>query len=310
MTNSTAMRVLILSNNNFSSLPLIQAPFLESLHLSNNRFVGKFPLLQQNWASLITIDIGENKISGEIPSWMGSSFPVLQVLRLHSNQFNGYIPPQLSMLNNLQLLDLSNNNLSGQIPHSLAHMPSMILKTESNESYIYLDRGYKENIIENIKLTWKGEVVVYQTVALLTGIDLSCNSLSGEIPEDLVKLQGLNFLNLSRNQLSGVIPQNIGNLTSLEVLDLSMNHLSGTIPQSISHLTSLDILNLSHNKLIGQIPPGSQLQTFDLSVFSDNDGCWVYFGVLFWKVSLRFAIFHYIDKVQDEMMKWCGRYPH
>ncbi|KAJ4769209.1 LRR receptor-like serine/threonine-protein kinase FLS2 [Rhynchospora pubera] len=176
------------------------------------------------------------------------------------------------MLNNLQLLDLSNNNLSGPIPHSLAHMSSMILKTASNESYIYLDRGYQEIIIETVKLTWKGEIVVYLTVALLTGIDLSCNFLSGEIPEDMMKLQGLNFLNLSRNQLSGVIPQNIGNLTSLEVLDLSMNHLSGTIPQSIAHLTSLDTLNLSHNKLTGHIPHGSQLQTFNPSVFSDNDG--------------------------------------
>ncbi|KAJ4769212.1 hypothetical protein LUZ62_053469 [Rhynchospora pubera] len=61
-------------------------------------------------------------------------------------------------------------------------------------------------------------------------------------------------------------------MTSLEVLDLSMNHLSGTIPSSISQLTYLNMLNLSHNKLTGQIPPGSQIQTFIPSAFSDNDG--------------------------------------
>ncbi|KAJ4769289.1 Receptor-like protein 12 [Rhynchospora pubera] len=176
------------------------------------------------------------------------------------------------MLNNLQLLDFSNNNLKGPIPHILSHMHSMTVKTITNKSYIDFDYNLAVDK-ESIDFMWKGVEATYQeTIALLTGIDLSCNAFSGKIPEDLMKLQGLISLNLSRNRLSGMIPNNIGNLTSLEVLDLSMNILSGTIPPSISHLTSLDTLSLSHNKLTGQIPSGPQLQTFNMSDFSDNVG--------------------------------------
>jgi Leucine rich repeat len=70
-----------------------------------------------SWISLVTLDLGENNFSGEIPVWIGSSFPVLKILRLHSNKFNGSISPWFTKLNKLQLLDLSNNNLTGPVPH-------------------------------------------------------------------------------------------------------------------------------------------------------------------------------------------------
>jgi Leucine-rich repeat (LRR) protein len=321
---------------------------LASIHLSNNKLVGGFPLMPMISHKLVTIDLGENNFSGEIPTWIGSSFPVLTILRLRLNKFNGSIPPSFSKLNKLQLLDLSNNNLTGPIPYIFSGMSSMAIKNSSNESHINLFRSYEEKI----DVVWKGVGVTFQrTIALLVEIDLSSNSLSGEMPEDLMKLQGLLSLNLSRNNLNSVIPFNIGNLTWLEILDLSMNDLSGSIPPSISRLTHLDSLNLSHNKLTGQIPIGSQIQTFDPSAFSDNDGLcgsplpnncstpnsstvplfiiegedhkleviwiicftllgfitgfWVYFIVIFWNVSLRFVIFHFTDKLQDKMMKWC-----
>ena len=48
----------------------------------------------------------------------------------------------------------------------------------------------------------------------MTGIDLSGNSLSGEIPSELTSLKGMQFLNISRNNnLSGSIPKDIGNLS-------------------------------------------------------------------------------------------------
>jgi Leucine-rich repeat (LRR) protein len=302
-----------------------------------------------SWISLVTLDLGENNFSGEIPLWIGSSFPVLKILRLHSNKFNGSISPWFTKLNKLQLLDLSNNNLTGPVPHIFSGMSSMAIKNRSNESYVELGIGWPYN--EKIDVVWKGEGVTFQsTIALLMEIDLSGNSISGEVPEDLMKLQGLFSLNLSRNHFSGVIPHNIGNLTWLEILDFSMNHLSGTIPPSISCLTHLDMLNLSHNKLTGQIPIGSQIQTFDPSAFSNNDGLcgsplsnncstlngsvvpllnnegedqklqviwitccailgfiigfWVYFSAILWNASLRFAIFHFTDELQDNMMKW------
>ncbi|KAJ3678507.1 hypothetical protein LUZ60_002310 [Juncus effusus] len=107
----------------------------------------------------------------------------------------------------------------------------------------------------------------------MVGIDLSCNSLYGEIPEELTSLSGLNLLNLSRNKLTGDIPYTIGKLTQLESLDLSLNQLFGPIPQSIASLDSLEVLNLSFNNLSGQIPSGRHLQTFnDPSIYEGNPG--------------------------------------
>jgi Leucine rich repeat/Leucine Rich Repeat len=240
-TSSAIHFILVLTLVYFS----FSDPNLISLHMNNNKLVGGFPMLSTNWTSLITLDLGQNYFFGEIPAWIGSIFPILIILRLKSNQFNGTIPKSLSELNNLQLLDLSNNNLSGPIPRIFSGLSSMADKNSSNVSYVDINWSYKEKI----DVAWKGGDTFQSTIALLIEIDLSGNSLSGEVPEDLMKLQGLVSLNLSSNHLSGMIPYNIGNLTWLEILDLSTNHFSGTIPTSISRLTKLDVLNLSHNKL-------------------------------------------------------------
>ncbi|CAN6180255.1 unnamed protein product [Urochloa humidicola] len=92
-------------------------------------------------------------------------------------------------------------------------------------------------------------------------IDLSCNRLTGQIPEQIGSLHGLVNLNLSSNFLSGNIPYKISYLQALESLDLSNNQLSGEIPRGFSNLTSLSYLNLSYNNLSGRIPSGHQLDT-------------------------------------------------
>jgi Leucine-rich repeat (LRR) protein len=108
----------------------------------------------------------------------------------------------------------------------------------------------------------------------MVNFDLSCNSLTGHIPEEISALTALKSLNLSWNDLSGTIPMKIGTLQSLESLDLSHNGLSGEIPKSISSLSALSHLNLSYNNLSGQIPSGNQLQVLDnqASIYIGNPG--------------------------------------
>jgi len=108
----------------------------------------------------------------------------------------------------------------------------------------------------------------------MVNLDLSCNSLTGHIPEEISALTALTSLNLSWNDLSGTIPMNIGALQSLESLDLSRNGLSGEIPKSVSSLSALSHLNLSYNNLSGQIPSGNQLQVLDnqASIYIGNPG--------------------------------------
>jgi hypothetical protein len=46
----------------------------------------------------------------------------------------------------------------------------------------------------------------------MSGLDLSCNKLTGKIPLELGELSLIHALNLSYNQLIGSIPQTLSNL--------------------------------------------------------------------------------------------------
>jgi len=109
-----------------------------------------------------------------------------------------------------------------------------------------------------------------KNIGSMTTIDLSCNNLTGEIPESITKLVALVGLNLSGNHLTGLIPSNIGHMKMLESLDLSRNYLYGKMPTSFSNLTFISYINLSFNNLEGKIPLSTQLQSFDPSSYAGN----------------------------------------
>ncbi|XP_064994133.1 receptor-like protein EIX2 [Musa acuminata AAA Group] len=268
--NSSSLFILDLSNNKFQgripdSLSNLQS--LQSLHLSNNNLVGQIPLSLKGCTNLVTLDLAYNNFNGNIPAWIGESLPHLKTLSLRSNALTGRIP-ELSHLTSLQILDLSNNNLSGAIPHTFSNFSS--LKRSSSSSDLYFN-NYSYD--DEMWLFIKGSELEYTTRQLSFDkvIDLSNNSLSGFIPEELGNLHGLRSLNLSRNYLTGEIPSNINGMQQLEILDLSRNNLSGAIPSTLAALNFLSYLNLSYNNLSGRIPTGSQLQTLtDPSIYAGN----------------------------------------
>ncbi|TYH21381.1 hypothetical protein ES288_A04G039600v1 [Gossypium darwinii] len=258
------LTALNLGDNSFSgSLPssLGSLISLEMISLPGNKFSGELPSSLQNCAKLKFLDLSDNELSGEIPMWIGQKLSSLVFLSLQGNQFRGRIPHQLCGLKYLQILDLSVNKISGTIPPCLNNFTSMAKKEN-----FYLWR------VCMALLTWKGTKQNYPQLGLLLAIDLSCNKLTGEIPEELNSLRELVALNLSRNFFTGKILQKIGHLRQLEVLDLSRNKFSGNIPTSLSELTFLSILDLSYNELSARIPTSTQLQSFDPSSFSHNRG--------------------------------------
>jgi len=128
---------------------------------------------------------------------------------------------------------------------------------------------------DNFTVVTKGKEQLYTgEIICMVNLDLSCNNLTGEIPEEICTLVALNNFNLSWNALSGEIPRKIGDLAQVESLDLSHNELSGEIPTSLSALTYLSHLNLSYNNLSGKIPSGNQLQVLDdqASIYVGNPG--------------------------------------
>ncbi|KAJ6757940.1 F12K21.25 [Salix koriyanagi] len=85
-------------------------------------------------------------------------------------------------------------------------------------------------------------------------LDLSFNSLSGNVSQQLDGLLALKILNLSFNKFSGPLPVNLGKSLLLEKLQLSMNQFQGAIPQDIANCQNLNLLDLSGNVLDGSIP--------------------------------------------------------
>ena len=111
-------------------------------------------------------------------------------------------------------------------------------------------------------------------LAALTTLDLSGNSLTGDIPgAALDDLTGLTSLNLGGNSLTGNIPTQLGSLTSLTSLDLGGNSLTGALPTELDSLTSLTTLDLSGNagltadvtRLAAMAEDLTSLTTLDLS---------------------------------------------
>ncbi|XP_059656556.1 receptor-like protein EIX2 [Cornus florida] len=271
---SQPLWVVDVANNNLSgkipsSMGLLYS--LRRLLLSNNSLEGEIPPSLGNCSGLNSIDLGDNRLSGNLPLWIGENATDFWKIRLRSNSFSGNIPLKWCNLPILHILDLAHNNLSSVIPNCLGNLTSLVDGNSSKwEMYtLATGRGY---YVEETTVVSKGSELQYgKTLLYVNSIDLSGNSLVGEIPEEITSLNALGTLNLSMNHLDGHIPNNIGNLRWLETLDVSNNNLLGPIPQSLSSLTFLAHLNLSHNNLTGRIPSGNQLQTLDdLSIYEGN----------------------------------------
>ncbi|KAL1146053.1 hypothetical protein V6Z11_A11G344100 [Gossypium hirsutum] len=232
------------------------------LNLRNNNMFGELPATFRNSTSLMMLDLSENHFNGSIPAWIGDKLSMLQVLSLRSNNFGGHIPRKICDLQYLQNLDLAHNNISGTIPKCLSNLGAMWHVFGTNFFYL------------SALLVLKGREDEYSTtLGLVTSMDLSTNSLTGEIPKEIGCLSELRSLNLSGNLLTGNIPNNIGNMKLIESLDLSMNQLNGETPPSFSNLNFLNHFNVSYNNLTGQIPTSTQLQSFENFCYMGNHLC-------------------------------------
>ncbi|XP_060217093.1 receptor-like protein EIX2 [Lycium barbarum] len=245
---SQQLQVIDLSGNNFTGgIPptICSPPSFFWLRLSRNNLFGELPKSLSNCKSLLALDIGENKISGTIPEWFGESLLSLQILRMTHNMIDGCIPPQLCQLSSLQILDLSHDHLTGFIPSCLGSFRGL----KSMKFYRWFPNYFYFSYVftPNMELVEKGTKRTYTfTLDQVNLIDLSCNNLHGEIP----------------NEITGRIPEDIERMQQLETLDLSSNNISGSIPLSMTSITLLCYLNLSYNNLGGPIPTTNQFGTF------------------------------------------------
>jgi len=84
-------------------------------------------------------------------------------------------------------------------------------------------------------------------------LDFGFNSLRGHLPEVLLNLQQLEYLNLEENNLDGPIPSWFGKFQYLEYLIIKGNMFSGSIPPNLGNLSSLILLSISSNQFTGVV---------------------------------------------------------
>ncbi|MBA0754111.1 hypothetical protein Gogos_020361, partial [Gossypium gossypioides] len=294
--NLNYLEFLDLSENNlFGSIPTcFNPPDIKHVHLQGNRLSGPLPIAFYNSSSLVTLDLGGNNLTGSIPKWIGT-LSSLSVLLLKANNLHGRIPVQLCKLYSLSMIDLSHNMFYGFIPSCLGNLTLKTKDQKTLTSYFIEASDVLEDKLPYDKETrWRGdglqeypdtymeEWVQFTTKSRsysyggliledMTGIDLSCNKLTGQIPPELGNLSQIHSLNLSYNNLTGVIPSSFSNLKQIESLDLSYNSLSGEIPNQLVELNSLEVFSVAHNNLSGSIPePKAQFGTFIESSYEGN----------------------------------------
>ncbi|TYH82216.1 hypothetical protein ES332_D02G044100v1 [Gossypium tomentosum] len=283
------LEFLDLSQNNLSgSIPsCFNPPYIEHVHLHGNRLRGPLSLAFYNSSSIVTLDLGGNNLTGSIPKWI-YTLSSLSVLLLKDNHFHGKVPIELCKLHSLSIIDLSQNMFSGPIPSCLGNL-SLPMQTKkilepgfyvpSIEEYettlnFGMDSYYPDSYLEEvIEFTTKSGLFLYEgnILSYMTGIDLSCNNLTGHIPSELGNLSEIYSLNLSHNKLTGVIPSSFAKLHQIESLDLSYNNLSGEIPNQLVELNSLEVFSVAYNNLSGSIPePKAQFGTFIENSYEGN----------------------------------------
>jgi len=193
-----------------------------------------------NLRDLTHVDLSQNNISGEVDVLFA---PALQYANFSYNNFTS--------INTFKKFKKSHQTLTVcDVSHNSINTSTSILMTNvpSNIEQLILSN----NLIHGALPTSSLEELVN-----LRRLDMSLNSLSGELPDFSSVYPSLQVLYLSDQDSEGLvgnIPESLANLSFLSTLNLGGNKLSGSIPPVLGNMGQLRVLNLSSNKLSQPIP--------------------------------------------------------
>lgn len=220
------------------------------LTLSDNGLKGRIVPELGSLSALEFLGLGENELTGEVPAELADATR-LTGLWINDNRLTGIIPSTFLTLSQLRVLDLGGND--GLCIPSTARFSewadslSQVSGPECSEADADVLRVLYEATggglgnwtnsggwLSDAALSeWHG--VEADSVGRVSGLDLSENGLSGQLPDSLVELSVLVSLDLSGNTLSGPLPDSLGKLSALTRLDVSGNGRYGGQIAPIAH---------------------------------------------------------------------------
>jgi len=208
--NGHVASINLVSNNLKGSVPseIFHLPKLQLLWLSSNQIQISFEEIgrAENLLDLRLESTGLRSIDGI------NGATLLTALSVASNNLSGPFPQDLLRLENLRYLAMNSNTLTGSIPEV--------------EELRYLRYLQLDNNLFNQKLP-----SFSKSVALIY-IRLAGNELTGDIPIDFlesVPASSLVRVDLSNNRLSGEVPEEISRLDRLS-LTLKQNQITSLPP--------------------------------------------------------------------------------
>ncbi|XP_023639072.1 probable LRR receptor-like serine/threonine-protein kinase At3g47570 [Capsella rubella] len=231
---------------------------LQEIDVGDNKLGGDLPPSIANLSTnLVYLSIQKNLITGNIPHDIGNLIS-LQSLGLHENRLTGPLPTSIGKLLQLEGLNLNSNRISGEIPTSLGNITRLDLLYLFNNSF----EGVVPSSLSkctNLRVLWLGSNKLngsiprgIMKIQRLVRLDMSNNYLIGSLPEDIGQLQNLVTLSLGGNKLSGKLPKTLGNCLTMENLYLERNLFDGDIP-NMKRLVGVKRVDLSNNHLSGSI---------------------------------------------------------
>ncbi|KAL8123092.1 receptor-like protein EIX2 [Apium graveolens] len=272
---------------------------ISTLYLRHN-FISSsiFGWLSNFSDSLVSLDLGNNQLRGEIPESFGR-MTLISSLELHGNQLQGAVPNSFRNLSSLQYIDFSSNRLTGdlhdllnvfaedtlrnlfiddnQITGSLPDLTQFSslqsLNVRSNKMNGYLPKHFQHNsVLYSLDLSYNsltGSLPNFTGLSSLSDLYLNDNNFFGSLP-DFTGCSSLYSLVLSGNQFTEWETPSIGQLANLRLLDVSTNSIRSTISEThLSNLSNLVEINASYNSLTFDISsewfPPFQLSTLSLA---------------------------------------------
>ncbi|KAI8834098.1 hypothetical protein BC829DRAFT_75937 [Chytridium lagenaria] len=113
------------------------------------------------------------------------------------------------------------------------------------------------------------QILLFQSVARIIGLNVAARGLSGPIPSILSNLRWVTTLSMDSNDFTGPIPESFRTMTTLKFMSLFYTSLSGSLPSWLGELTEMENFNVDWTQVSGLVPDSirrwSKLQKIWLS---------------------------------------------
>eukprot|EP00934_Nitzschia_sp_Nitz4_P004671 Nitzschia sp. Nitz4//scaffold3_size479765//352407//355277//NITZ4_000147-RA/size479765-augustus-gene-1.617-mRNA-1//-1//CDS//3329550899//4661//frame0 len=250
----------VAEGNNINGTLPSDIAFLSGLQrfvLSNEGLRGTVPQFWSRLSTLTTVLLGGNDLSGTFPDFLLAPNTLLGTVFMGENRISGSLPTLTSP--SLNVLRLSDNLITGTLPQ--LDLPELVeLYLDENILSGTISVGlYTLTSLQSLRLGENAHLsgTISESIGQLSALEqlrMAGTDVGGTIPSALFGLVQLNRIELSDGRFSGTLSEEFSKLTNITNIRLANNTFSGTFPSmAFVSLDSLKVLELHGNNITGVV---------------------------------------------------------